>query len=335
MILKKKIKNFTINFGLQHHVIQSVMRSISELKREIILRAESRIELLHRGTEKLVEYKTYVPALPYFDRLNSVSIMVQEHTYCLAIGLLTGLMTLWLLVRTQQQTCITLLKFLPKIQIFLDVPYFWQIGFQDPASIPMEGILLVFNKHIVFILCVLVLSGIWFLFVAFYYFVELQNRKNFKFVHLKDLEILCTCAVFFLVALPVILQVDLIEIPVTSLDPEPLSTEQDVHFEVNPLMYGSGTVDEALVREIYCLISEFKRRGYSEKRLHWALWSATENFWCLEYSEKVVSLQEYFDHQEDKRIPEAELLENRSFLFLYVLFIFLFLVVPRGARGGR
>jgi hypothetical protein len=101
-------------------------------------------------------------------------------------------------------------------------------------------------------------------------------------------------------------------------------------------MYGSETVDEALVQEIYCLISEFQRSGvYSETRLHWALWAATENFWSLEYSEKVISLQEYFDHQKDKRILEAELLENRSFLFLYVLFIFLFLVVPRGVRGGR
>jgi Cytochrome C oxidase subunit II, transmembrane domain len=331
----KKKKNFSINFGPQHPAAHGVLRLTFVLKREIILRAECLMGILHRGTERFIEYKIYLQALPYFNRQYYVSMMAQGYFYCLAISLLTGSMTLWLLVWDQPQSHIGLLKFMSKMQIFLEVPSFWQIGFQDPASILMEGVLLVFNKHILFILCVLVPSGIWLLIIAFYYFVELQDRKFFKFIHLKDLEILCACAVFFLIVLPVILQVDLTEIPVTNLDQEPLSTEQEVHFEVNPKMYGSETVDEVLVREIYCLISEFRRRGYSEKRLHLAFWLATENFWSLEYSEKVISLQEYFDHHEDKKILKAELLENRSFLFLYVLFIFLFLIVPRGARGGR
>ena len=83
--LKKKIKNFTINFGPQHPAAHGVLRLILELKGEVVERADPHIGLLHRGTEKLIEYKTYNQALPYFDRLDYVSMMSQEHTYCLAV----------------------------------------------------------------------------------------------------------------------------------------------------------------------------------------------------------------------------------------------------------
>ena len=83
--LMKKIKNFTINFGPQHPAAHGVLRLILELDGEVILRAEPHIGLLHRGTEKLVEYKNYVQALPYLDRLDYVSMMAQEHSYCLAV----------------------------------------------------------------------------------------------------------------------------------------------------------------------------------------------------------------------------------------------------------
>ena len=83
--LLKKIKNFTINFGPQHPAAHGVLRLILELKGEVVHRAEPHIGLLHRGTEKLIEYKNYVQALPYFDRLDYVSMMAQEHSYCLAI----------------------------------------------------------------------------------------------------------------------------------------------------------------------------------------------------------------------------------------------------------
>lgn len=83
--LIKKIKNFTLNFGPQHPAAHGVLRLILELNGEIVERAEPHIGLLHRGTEKLIEYKTYLQALPYFDRLDYVSMMSQEHTYCLAI----------------------------------------------------------------------------------------------------------------------------------------------------------------------------------------------------------------------------------------------------------
>ena len=90
MILKKKelnreLKNFTINFGPQHPAAHGVLRLILELDGEIVKRADAHIGLLHRGTEKLIEYKTYLQALPYFDRLDYVSMMAQEHTYSLAV----------------------------------------------------------------------------------------------------------------------------------------------------------------------------------------------------------------------------------------------------------
>jgi len=83
--LLKKIKNFTINFGPQHPAAHGVLRLVLELNGEIVHRADPHIGLLHRGTEKLIEYKNYVQALPYFDRLDYVSMMAQEHSYCLAI----------------------------------------------------------------------------------------------------------------------------------------------------------------------------------------------------------------------------------------------------------
>jgi len=81
----KEIKNFTLNFGPQHPAAHGVLRLILELDGEVIRRADPHIGLLHRGTEKLIEYKTYLQALPYFDRLDYVSMMSQEHAYCLAV----------------------------------------------------------------------------------------------------------------------------------------------------------------------------------------------------------------------------------------------------------
>ena len=83
--LKKKIKNFTINFGPQHPAAHGVLRLVLELKGEFVSRADPHIGLLHRGTEKLIEYKNYIQALPYFDRLDYVSMLAQEYTYCLAV----------------------------------------------------------------------------------------------------------------------------------------------------------------------------------------------------------------------------------------------------------
>ena len=88
--LKKKIKNFTINFGPQHPAAHGVLRLVLELKGEIVERADPHIGLLHRGTEKLIEYKNYLQALPYFDRLDYVSMMSQEHSYCLAVEKLSN-----------------------------------------------------------------------------------------------------------------------------------------------------------------------------------------------------------------------------------------------------
>jgi NADH dehydrogenase (ubiquinone) Fe-S protein 2 len=96
MILKKKelireLKNFTINFGPQHPAAHGVLRLILELDGEVVKRADPHIGLLHRGTEKLIESKTYLQALPYFDRLDYVSMMAQEHTYSMAVEKLGGI----------------------------------------------------------------------------------------------------------------------------------------------------------------------------------------------------------------------------------------------------
>ncbi|CAN0456623.1 unnamed protein product [Ascophyllum nodosum] len=82
---EKKLQHFTINFGPQHPAAHEVLRLILELNGEVVQRADPHIGLLHRGTEKLIEAKTYVQALPYFDRLDYVSMMCQEHTYVLAV----------------------------------------------------------------------------------------------------------------------------------------------------------------------------------------------------------------------------------------------------------
>lgn len=81
----KESKVLTLNFGPQHPAAHGVLRLVLELDGETVLRADPHIGLLHRGTEKLIEYKTYLQALPYFDRLDYVSMMAQEHGYCLAV----------------------------------------------------------------------------------------------------------------------------------------------------------------------------------------------------------------------------------------------------------
>jgi len=81
----KDIKNFTVNFGPQHPAAHGVLRLILELNGEVVLKADPHIGLLHRGTEKLIENKTYLQAVPYFDRLDYVSMMSQEHVFALAV----------------------------------------------------------------------------------------------------------------------------------------------------------------------------------------------------------------------------------------------------------
>ena len=85
------IRNFTMNFGPQHPAAHGVMRMVLEMDGEVIERADPHIGLLHRGTEKLIEYKTYLQAIPYFDRLDYVSPMCQEHAFSLAVERLMGI----------------------------------------------------------------------------------------------------------------------------------------------------------------------------------------------------------------------------------------------------
>ncbi len=87
---EQRIRNFNINFGPQHPAAHGVLRLILELDGEIVERCDPHIGLLHRGTEKLMESRTYLQNLPYFDRLDYVCPMNQEHAWCLAIEKLTG-----------------------------------------------------------------------------------------------------------------------------------------------------------------------------------------------------------------------------------------------------
>jgi NADH:ubiquinone oxidoreductase subunit D len=93
-----QLKPYNLNFGPQHPSAHGVLRLILELDGELVVRADPHIGLLHRGTEKLMEYKNYIQSLPYFDRLDYVSMMVQEHAYSLAIE---SLLTLDVPLRAQ------------------------------------------------------------------------------------------------------------------------------------------------------------------------------------------------------------------------------------------
>ncbi|RMX10201.1 NADH-quinone oxidoreductase subunit D [Allofranklinella schreckenbergeri] len=86
-----EIKNYSLNFGPQHPAAHGVLRLVLELDGEVVQRADPHIGLLHRGTEKLAEHKTFLQALPYMDRLDYVSMMCNEHAYCLAVEKLLGI----------------------------------------------------------------------------------------------------------------------------------------------------------------------------------------------------------------------------------------------------
>jgi NADH-quinone oxidoreductase subunit D len=89
--MEAAVRNFTLNFGPQHPAAHGVLRLVLELDGEIVERVDPHIGLLHRGTEKLIEHKTYLQALPYFDRLDYVAPMNQEHPFCLAAERLLGI----------------------------------------------------------------------------------------------------------------------------------------------------------------------------------------------------------------------------------------------------
>jgi len=86
---ERRVKSFVLNFGPQHPAAHGVLRLVVQLNGELVERADSHVGFLHRGTEKLIEYRTYLKALPYFDRLDYVSMMTQEHAFCIAIESLT------------------------------------------------------------------------------------------------------------------------------------------------------------------------------------------------------------------------------------------------------
>ena len=88
---QKEFQNYTVNFGPQHPAAHGVLRLLLELDGEVVERADPHIGFLHRGTEKLLEHKTYLQAVPYFDRLDYMSMMAEEHTWVLAVERLLGI----------------------------------------------------------------------------------------------------------------------------------------------------------------------------------------------------------------------------------------------------
>ena len=132
----EQFKNFTLNFGPQHPAAHGVLRLVLNLKGEKVKKADPHIGLLHRGTEKLIEYKTFDQALPYFDRLDYVSIISQEHAYSIAVETLLN-------INIPQRAKVIRVLFLEITRILnhllaischaLDVgaitPYFW--GFEE------------------------------------------------------------------------------------------------------------------------------------------------------------------------------------------------------------
>src|SRR3546814_4891310 len=89
--VEPKIKTMTMNFGPQHPAAHGVLRLVMEMDGEVIERLDPHIGLLHRGTEKLMEWRTYLQNIPYFDRLDYVSPMCQEHAFVLGIERLLGI----------------------------------------------------------------------------------------------------------------------------------------------------------------------------------------------------------------------------------------------------
>ena len=89
-ITERRVKSFVLNFGPQHPAAHGVLRLVVQLNGELVERADSHVGYLHRGTEKLIEHRTYLKSLPYFDRLDYMAMMTQEHSFCVAIESLMG-----------------------------------------------------------------------------------------------------------------------------------------------------------------------------------------------------------------------------------------------------
>lgn len=87
---ERKVKSFILNFGPQHPAAHGVLRALIQCNGEVVEKLDLHIGFLHRGTEKLIESRNFLKSLPYFDRLDYVSMMTQEHAYCLAIESLMG-----------------------------------------------------------------------------------------------------------------------------------------------------------------------------------------------------------------------------------------------------
>jgi NADH dehydrogenase (ubiquinone) Fe-S protein 2 len=150
---QRKIRHYTVNFGPQHPAAHGVLRLILELNGEEIVRADPHVGLLHRGTEKLIEYRTYLQALPYFDRLDYVSMMTNEQCYSLAVEKLLNIeipeRAKW--IRTMFAEITRILNHLMSILSHaMDVgaltPFLW--GFEEREKLMVRQFLLKRHQHI-------------------------------------------------------------------------------------------------------------------------------------------------------------------------------------------
>jgi len=114
----KKTKSLNLNFGPQHPAAHGVLRLILELDGEVVEKADPHIGLLHRGTEKLIEHKTYMQAVPYFDRLDYVAPMNQEHAFALAIEKSKQIIPIFEVIKKQRARIIKNLKKYDAFDVF-------------------------------------------------------------------------------------------------------------------------------------------------------------------------------------------------------------------------
>ena len=223
---------------------------------------------------------------------------------------------------------------------FMQKTNFWQTGYLDPAGISMEGVS-VFNKHLPFLLIVIVFF-VWWLFVCtVYYFVEFRNRKNCKFVHSKELKNVWRTAptsLFFFLAL-IAAAIGNWDITTTLLEEVPI--EQPASTPINPFhgktpvnpynITTQETVDKAVLDELEQIFRFFKAKGYTVRRVLNVLYAVPDSFWSQNFWEKVATVEESLQKEDAVNVIPLEI----SFLLSASFgLIFLVIFLRPGCGGG-
>jgi hypothetical protein len=222
------------------------------------------------------------------------------------------------------------MKITQKITALLDAPHYWQTGFQDPASISMEGIL-VFNKHLMFLLVVFVLFVGWFLACIAYYFVEFNNHYNSKSVGNKKKaavpkEVICTWVLFFVILVPFIICGELFQISVTRLDPaeafqevalpsipegdaeSPDNSEGDAESSDNSEGDESLSLETISWLKANVLADDLAAQGYSRGIVMQFLAEEEDesSFWLLDFADQLGILEDFLTCDEMQAYESRE-----------------------------